>query len=235
MKFKIFDNFPKIYYGMTEKKDGFMNLDDSNDKEFDLIAKGNRNEFIKNSIKGKLVIPCQIHGADVKVISDKNQEGMNVDGLVTAIPGITLSITVADCFPIYFYDPVRQVIGIAHCGWRGVTKNIIKNIIDGFKKSFSSNPKDIYAGIGPGIQNCHFEIKDDVLNQFKKYKDLIKNEGDGSYKVDLEAIIIRQAEKEGIVNIESSGICTYCESDRFFSYRRDGSPKKVMMAYIGLK
>jgi hypothetical protein len=235
MKFKIFDNFPKIYYGMTEREIGFMNLDDSDDKKFNLIAEENRSRFIKNNIEGKLIVPCQVHGADVKIISDKNQEGVVADGLATAVYGVALSITVADCFPVYFYDPVRQVVGIAHCGWRGVVKNIIKNTVNKFKESFLSDPKDIHLGIGPGIQNCHFVIKEDVLNQFNDYKDFIKNEGNGSYKVDLKEIIIKQAREEGIVHIESSGICTYCESDRFFSYRRDGSPKKVMMAYIGLK
>jgi len=235
MKFKIFDNFQQVCYGMTEKKDGFMNIEDSDDGEFDLIAEGNRNRFIKNNIKGKVIVPCQVHGADVKVVSGNNEEIITADGLVTAVPGIALSITVADCFPVYFYDPVKHVIGIAHCGWRGIVKNILKNVIDKFKESFLSNPKDIHLGIGPGIQSCHFIIKEDILDQFNSYEDLIKDEGDGSYKVDLESIVIKQAGEESIVHIESSGICTYCESDRYFSYRRDKSVKKVMMAYIGLK
>ncbi len=224
-----------IYYGMTEKKDGFMNLDDSEDKKLNSIAEGNRSRFIKNNIKGKLIVPRQVHGADVGVMHDENQEGITADGLLTAVSGVTLSITIADCFPVFFYDPVKNVVGIAHCGWRGIVKNIVKNILDEFKGSFSSNHGDIYLGIGPGIRSCHFIIKDDIIEQFSDYKDFIKNEGDGSYKADLEAIIIRQAREEGVIHIESSGICTYCELDRFFSYRRDGPPKKVMMAYIGIR
>lgn len=236
MKFEIFDNFSEICYGMTEKKDGFMNMDDSEEKEFNLIAEGNRNRFIKNSIKGKLVVPYQVHGADVKIVSgNNNEEKIIADGLVAAVSGVTLSITVADCFPVYFYDSTKKIIGIAHCGWRGIIKNIVKNTINKLKESFSSDPKDIYLGIGPGIRSCHFAIKDDIIEQFGDYENFIKNEGDGSYKVDLEAIIVRQAREEGMVRIESSGICTYCESDRYFSYRRDKSVKKVMMAYIGLK
>ncbi len=95
---------------------------------------------------------------------------------------------------------------------------------------------DILAGIGPGIRACHFEIKPDVLEEFNDYPLHINFVGQKIF-VDLPAIITSQLTAAGVLkqNIADSGHCTYCQKDKYFSFRRD-HPKKVraMVAYIGL-
>ena len=143
-----------------------------------------------------------------------------------------LTVTVADCFPVYFYDPKTKTIGIAHSGWRGTVGNIAGITI----KAMGSSAADILVGVGPGIQACHFEIKENILDNFVNYKYAVRRKGTKIF-VDLPRIIKTQLPEAGILesNIENLGECTYCNKNSYFSYRRD-KPRLVqaMIAYIGL-
>jgi copper oxidase (laccase) domain-containing protein len=103
-------------------------------------------------------------------------------------------------------------------------------------KSMGCSPEDLIVGIGPGIQLCHFEIQTDILENFSNYQESIVNRNNHIF-VDLPKIIMRQLDEAGVPekNIESSGVCTFCQKDQYFSYRRD-KPKEVeaMIAYIGI-
>lgn len=236
MEFGIFKKFNRLRYGLSEKEDGFMNVRPSGNQEYDLAAKENRQRFFKrHNIDGKIFIPRLVHSGNVMVVNEENyKERLKADGFVTDLSNLFLVITVADCFPMYFYDPIKQVIGIAHGGWKGIVKNITKNVISNFVESFHSNPQDILLTIGPGLQKCHFTVGDDVIDRFKNCKEFIESKGD-KYAVDLVGIITNQARQEGITSIETSNDCTYCSADKYFSYRREKtSPLQVMLAYIGL-
>ena len=231
MKFKNFDNFADIKYGVSEKSDGAMEL-----------AAGGLTSIHKRSayFKGqgidvqKTVSPKQLHSAKVVKVSDKDRNKIipGVDGLATSRKNLFLTITVADCFPIYFFDAASNTVGLSHSGWRGTVKNIAAKTV----KVMSENPANIIVGIGPGIQACHFEIKEDILENFLKYPEAIINR-DGKIFIDLPKIIRQELIEAGLKNqnIESSGECTFCEKEKYFSFRRD-KPKNVeaMAAYVGL-
>ena len=243
MDFKIFKNFPELHYGISEKKDGFMNVKPMGSPEEDLVAGENGQRFYeKNGIdSGKVFTPYLVHGNRVAIVSKNNlRERLRADCFVTSVPGIVLTVTVADCFPLYFYDPVRRAVGLAHAGWRGIVKNIVENAVQKFKEAFGSNPNDILLAIGPGIQKCHFTVKSDVIDSFRDFPHFQKYErfvtgGADLYNVDLESIIKEQAKSVGVNKIESLSECTYCLSDRYFSYRRDKSdPLETMLAYLSL-
>lgn len=236
MGFEIFKKFNRLRYGLSEKKDGFMNVRLSGNPKYDLAAKENRQKFFKHhNIAGKIFVPHLVHSGKVMVVNEENyKERLKADGFVTNLPDLFLVITVADCFPMYFYDPVKQVIGIAHGGWKGIVKNITKNVVSKFTESFLSNPRDIFLAVGPGLQKCHFVVGDDVIDEFKNYKGFVENRGE-KLAVDLVGIITNQARQEGITSIETLNDCTYCSADKYFSYRREKtSPLQVMLAYIGL-
>jgi len=158
------------------------------------------------------------------------------DGSITNQKGITLTVNVADCFPIYLYDAKNKTVGLLHSGWRGTVRNISGRAIAMMVKQFSSKAKNIRACIGPGIRSCHFEIKKDVINKFKKYPDAIIKKADGLF-VDLPNIIKTQLTKTGVAlkNIQDCKECTFCDAKKYFSFRRDkhGKPK-TMLAYISL-
>lgn len=225
MIFKIFGQFPQLEYGISEKSDGAMQLD-TNRKKF----------FQRQGINiAEVTSARQVHSANVVKVG-KSHRGMtirNADGLVTADKNLFLTVTVADCFPVYFYNPVLNAIGLVHSGWRGTVKNIVGQAI----KSIGGNPADVLVGIGPGIQTCHFEVQKDVLPNFVEYQEAIKKQ-DGKIFIDLLLIIKQQLVKSGLKekNIESCDECTFCSSIKYFSFRRD-KPAKVqsMLAYIGKK
>lgn len=148
-----------------------------------------------------------------------------------------LSVTIADCLPIVIFDPQKEVIGLIHCGWKGLEKKIIEKAVKKMEENFVVNSNELLAGIGPGIGSCHFEVKEDFLARFNSYHDAIIKKDRKSY-IDLKLIAKRQLEETGIKpeNIYISSVCTYCQADKYFSYRKDKfEPLKAMIIVAGMK
>jgi len=139
----------------------------------------------------------QVHGSKIIVVASKSQKIPKADALITDIKNICLSIVVADCAPILFFDKKKKVIGACHAGFKGTEKSIAYKTVKALKKHFNSNPKDIIAGIGPSICFSHYE------------------------KIDLWEENKQQLLKAGILgeNIEISKICTFENNKIFFSER----------------
>lgn len=223
-----FNNFKNLYYGISFRKDGSMKNNPQNRLSF-FKAKGFSNRTI---ISADL-----IHQDKVVVVDELEEEKivLSSDALITNNKKQIICLTVADCLPVYFYDQKKQVIALAHAGWRGVILNIAQKVIDKFINNYQSNPEDILVFIGPHIKKCHFEVKSDVSSRFTD-KYLLKKEG--KIYVDLSQVVLDQLLSRGLdlKNIKISNDCTYCLKKDYFSYRRD-KPKelKTMITYIGLK
>lgn len=183
-----------------------------------------------------IVRPYQTHTNNVEKITNEigifPEELQNVDGLITRENNKILSLTFADCTPIYLYDKQKNIIGNIHSGWQGTVKKIAKYAIIQMKKDFNSDPKNIVCVIGPTIRKCHFEVQKDVkdmfYNTFKYMKNINKiiefNKNTNSYFIDTVEINKELLKEEGILekNIVDSGICTYCNSNIMHSYRKEG-------------
>lgn len=239
--FKIFRKFPNLVYGVSSKKNGSMKLS-KNVKE-NLQIKKNRQQFLsffnlaeKNIVKAKLV-----HRARIRIVSNKDAGKWisNVDGLIAAPKNLAISITVADCFPVFIFDHQKKIISLVHAGWRPIIRGIIKKAIKTIIKEFQSDPKNILIGIGPGIMKCHFRVKQEVANKFKnRFFNKALTQENGCFFVDLPKTIQLEALKSGILrkNIEIINDCTYCLKKKYFSYRRDKKDKiKTMMAFMMIK
>lgn len=236
MQFKKLLDYKNIKHCFTLKP-----LDvGSNDtyKEIKDIANKNYND-ICNLLKldsNNIVRPYQTHTNNVKKISGEvgifPQELKDIDGLITKENNKILSLTFADCTPIYLYDKQKNIIGNIHSGWQGTIKKIAKHAIIQMKKEFNSNPKDIVCVIGPTIRKCHFEVQEDVKNKFYNTFNYMKNidkiiefnKNTNSYFIDTVEINKELLKEEGILeeNIVDSGICTYCNSNIIHSYRKEG-------------
>ena len=221
-----FNNTQNIHLGISQKKDCPMKSSLENRLSF----------FKQTNLDTKIIVSAGlIHKNKVIIIDDilENTIIPNCDALITNNNKCLLTITVADCLPIYFYDKNKNVVAIAHAGWRGVVSKIAEKVINQFINHYHSDINDIEVFIGPHIKDCHFEIKDDVVNQFKQSDLIIKED---KIYINLSQIIKNQLNELGINNIEASDECTYCLTDKYFSYRRD-NPKELetMIAYIGLK
>ncbi len=192
---------------LSKKSDGSMNEKENIDSF--LTKKGiNPDEFSRGGL---------VHGKKVKIVTEKGAGEVmaKTDGLITA-DNISLGVTVADCLPVYLYS--KKFIGILHAGWGGLEKEIIFEAVKKIKK-IGERPKNINAYIGPSIQVCHFEVKEDLVKKFSNYKNCFEKR-DGKIFLNLQKIAKNQLNSHGIKNIKISNKCTYCSQD-LFSYRRD--------------
>lgn len=158
------------------------------------------------------------------------------DALVTAEPGIPLSIRTADCVPILVVDPEHRVVSAVHAGWRGTQREIARRTIERMAHSYGSRPESLVAAIGPAIGPCCYEVSQDVAEQFRDY--LPEWIGVGKTHLDLVSINRWQLEQAGlpIQQIEAERWhCTRCNPDLYHSFRRDGDLSGRMHAVIEVR
>ena len=200
----------------------------------------------------KMARSNQTHTANVLEV-DERHLGMgitrqrtyeDIDGLVTDRPGITLITTHGDCNPLYFFDPVHRVIGLAHSGWRGTLGEIAGEMIDKMRTHYGCVPSDILAGIGPGLcQDC-FEVDEDVAEMFfqkhgvwRQFGRMEKHGGLRKYYLDLKAVIRWTLMEAGVSadHIVDMQLCTRCHPEWFFSYRGQHGQNGNMVAAMMLR
>lgn len=196
-----------------------------------------REEFLQElSLQSKnLVMVKQVH-EDVVAVVDRPDPALletHADGLMTRTPGLVLGIRTADCVPVFFWDPVRKVAGIAHGGWKGIKKGIIHRMLKIFEGQFGTQPKDLCIGIGPSIRQCCYEVGKEFLGYFPGFyhaKDSAKGH------LDLAGAIQSQLVKRGVPvdQIDDSELCTVCENERFFSYRVEQQTKERILSVISI-
>lgn len=179
----------------------------------------------------------QSHTDNIVILDDSNIDENyfeNADGIITNLKDIALVTYFADCQPILLYDPVNNVIGNIHSGWRGTSKKIIVNAINIMVDKFSCDISNIRVYFGPSILQCCFEVDDDVFTIFKDSFDNIDKYikkgrdvyGSKKYYIDTVGInsmlLLENGVKKG--NIFYSNICTKCNYEKIFSYRsKDGN------------
>ena len=147
------------------------------------------------------------------------------DGLITDRPGVALGIRTADCVPLLFVDPVRRVIGVAHAGWRGTALGIASKMIDLFENRFSSRAEELLIAIGPAIGVCCYQVDAPVYDALSSRPGaegfLHPCEEPGRWMLDLASANRSELTNRGALatNIFSTGHCTACRQDLFFSHR----------------
>ena len=178
--------------------------------------------------KQNLIHMKQIHSDLVHIVikDDNYQTPPTCDALITDNIETPLMVMVADCSPILFYDDVKKVIAVAHAGRQGAFKNIVKNVIDSFKDNYGSKAEDILVVIGASIGKCCYEVGNEIYEEAKVLhlgESLLKR--NSSYYLDISAILKQQLLDAGIQNknIEVSDECTCCKSNKYFSYRAEGT------------
>ena len=192
--------------------------------------KGIANKLENNT--NNLAIPEQVHST---VVEFARLPGIYpaADGLVTTNSNILLMLKVADCVPVFLYEPIKRIIGLVHSGWRGTVGNIVSNAIKLMQKN-GAESKDIRCFLGPAIGKCCYEVDWEVAQNID---DKAKEKMDyDKWKVDLYGQIRYQLIELGVPtnSIRVSNICTY-ESPGCHSYRRDRENAGRMYAFLSLK
>lgn len=184
-----------------------------------------------------LVQPRQVHGNEVlpllpdffsRTVEEQTEYLSQADGLITALPGVCVAVSTADCVPLLFYDPIRRVVGASHAGWRGTVGHIARKTVEAMQHIYGCDPRDVYAAIGPSIARSAFQVGDEVVEAFREAypceMSIVSSCRDdaGRYHVDLWAANRADLLSAGLVDdhIALAGICTYDRNDLFFSSRR---------------
>ena len=235
---------PATGQGETGLRLAAMNWEDITDAS--PVVRGNR-DILAHQLGSSIEWECitdQKHTNYVHVasaedlgLSDKPLHMQFVDGVVTDIPGVLLTVFGGDCPPVYIADPVRGAIGLVHAGWRGTLGRIPEVAVANMVVRFGCSPADMYAAVGPGICRDCYEMGDEVYEAFaeqwssseadrvlSKYP-ACDSEGrtipGGKYHLDLREANRMTLIRAGIPadHIVVSNVCTKCNADTFYSYR----------------
>jgi purine-nucleoside/S-methyl-5'-thioadenosine phosphorylase / adenosine deaminase len=165
----------------------------------------------------RIPIGRQVHGAELarheqpqrpSPFAAPGSELPEVDGHVTATPGLAPLVLVADCLPVALSGPGG--VAMLHCGWRGLAGGIVARGVAAVDAT--------EAAIGPGIGACCYEVGEEVLAEFTGLGEGVA----AGRMLDLTEVARRLLARAGVERIESAGLCTSCEEALFFSHRRDG-------------
>ena len=175
----------------------------------------------------------QVHGNEVVVV---NRGGVypETDGLITSSCGVLLGVKVADCIPLLLYDPVHEVAGAIHCGWRSIVSGIAEQALSKMKEDMGTRPEEVIAVMGPSAGSCCYEIGGDTAGYLKSAS-IISRDGKlyGDLKAELSFHLLRAGLNGN--NIEIISDCNICNENLYFSHRRNGLYSGRMMGYIMIR
>lgn len=259
LTYPAFEKFPEFYHGFSTRLGGVskgiyssMNLSFTRGDEEEAVLENYRRiaDAIGFSMEG-IVCSDQTHTVHIRQVTEadkgkgvlQKKDYTDIDGLITNVPGITLTTFYADCVPLFFLDPVNKAAGLAHSGWRGTVGRMGEKMVKAMKDAFGSEPENLYAGIGPSIcQDC-YEVSADVADRFREeFQGYEENAGllyktkPGKYQLNLwkaNEIVLTEA---GILreHISFPGICTCCNPEFLFSHRASQGKRGNLCAFLGV-
>ena len=191
----------------------------------------------------KLVLTKQVHEDIIEAVGvDYCGNGImfgnrfqSADGLICSEKGVPITVFGADCLPVMFLDYKQRVIATAHSGWKGTLKKIAQKCAYKMIKDYNSKPEDIIAAIGPSIRVENYEVSDELALLFEKefgktcVTEILKKP-----HIDMQMCVKLQLEEIGVTTVVDSMLCTYKNPDLFFSHRRTGDRRGVMVGMIEL-
>ena len=198
-------------------------------------VKENRQKFFNMlGIDGrKVTFQFQVHSNIHNYVSE-TAFFRGSDGLYTDRKNLFLAVNVADCIPVFMYDSVNHIVAAIHSGWKGTHQKIVSLTLNTLTNKFGTNPQNVYVYVGPGISFKNFEVGKEVFDLFE---DDFKEVREGKYFVDLKKDITVKLLNQGVKkeNLQVSKYCSYGDSDKFHSFRRDKEKSGRMLGIIGIK
>ncbi len=204
----------------------------------------------------------QIHSDAIRLFSAAPAHTGKGDASATNSPGLLLGVQTADCVPILIVDPKKRAVAAVHAGWKGTLTRIAEKAVGRMRLEFGSKPAELLAAIGPSIGPCCYEVGADFVTKFStQFSDATEyfdepRTGDEpnplqwlnmappghqpaprNVHLDLQKANRAQLLAAGLraQNIFSSGLCTSCHTNYFFSYRREPGPTGRLMSVIGIR
>jgi YfiH family protein len=231
----------------------------------------NRDLFLKGlgAANGRRIWPLvslrQIHSDLIHRVDRMPEHPLAGDGLITDTPRLLVAVQTADCLPIILADRKRRAVGVFHAGWRGTVKRIVEKGVGEMRKHFGSDPRNLVAAIGPGVQGCCYDVGEEVRTKFEmqfayagslfrevKESDPVREKypmlfltarapGHSELPVKLFLDLVeanrRQLLDAGVLakNIDTAAPCTACHTELLFSFRAEKGVTGRMMGAAGIR
>lgn len=178
----------------------------------------------------------QVHGNDVALVN-KAGPALIADAMRTTRANLVCCVQTADCLPVFVAALDGTEVAVIHAGWKGLASGVIENTIS----RMSTSASNLAVWLGPAIGFCHFEVGEEVRNCFLCATGspslvlamegcFVSSKNRGKFMADLYAIARLKLTALGIDKISGGDYCTYCDDDKFFSYRRDGVTGRMLSA-----
>ncbi len=187
-----------------------------------------------------VVLSHQIHGTAVQW-HGAGQDGWlildGVDGHATGSPGVLLTVTVADCVPVYLIAPQKRVVALLHAGWRGTAGGMLQQGVELLRREAFVTAPEIVMHCGVGICGSCYEVGSEVLERLMGtpgHRPGVSRTEDSAGHVDLRGVLARQAADLGITQVSVSPWCSAHDRAHFFSHRASGGRDGRMIAYLGV-
>jgi len=186
--------------------------------------------------KKNIFLPIQKH-TDKVLLLDSFEPRIG-DAVITDRKGVLIGVQGADCVPVLLYDRRTHATGTVHAGWRGTAAEILKKTIEAMGDRFSSSPSDITIAFGPAIRWCCYSVGYEVIEAVEKATgagDYFIRKGE-KYCLDLPAANRYQAVAAGVLpgHIWMSDECTFCQNEKYYSYRFAKGPTGRQGGFIGI-
>lgn len=167
----------------------------------------------------------QTHSTDVVTVLEPTTDIIDADGAFTTAKGVVCSAMTADCLPVILTDTNGTQVAAVHAGWRGLAGGILENAVAKFSSIDKAN--QVIAWLGPAIGEDVFEVGNDVLDAFVRFDPQAKlafkaKSEPGKWLASMSQLATQRLHKAGVTSVTDSNLCTYADSDAFYSYRRDG-------------
>ncbi len=204
-----------------------LNLGHTVGDDLAAVEENHRRVFSALNIhRDQVVSPYQVHSASVRLVGEAHVGTVQpaTDGLLTTTPGVALLFRFADCVPLLLFDPIHRAVGLVHAGWRGVVNGVVPAAVAAFARHAGSSPAELWAGIGPTIGPCCYQVGPEVAGAVTAVcpegAEVIERR-DGSLYLDLPGAVEAQLAAAGVKQVERAGLCTACHTDEWFSHRAE--------------
>lgn len=176
------------------------------------------------------VVSAQDHGtaiATYRTPLSGLQVGWGLDGHLTGQAGLLLTVTVADCIPVYLLHPETATGALLHAGWRGTAAGMLERGVERVCQVARTGPQELVMHCGVGICGVCYQVGAEV------FRAVTGEAPDGPPRLNLRDNLARRARGMGVGRVSVSAWCTVHDSERFHSYRRSGAEAGRMIAYLG--
>lgn len=196
----------------------------------------------------RLVFCNQKHSTNIAIVenqhlannylgSSKLYQDDGIDALITNQKDMFLCILTADCLPVFFYDMKKEVIGIAHCGWKGLLNKLPVKMLEAMQNRLGCDLNNIHVETGPGINDCCYRVDQAPDQRIKKFQETFGPEVEQNGYLDLRYALKTQLLAFNIPagNIDTASSCTCCNPDYFSYYREKPHLSGEQISIIGIQ